>query len=151
MATQNYLSVNKGVLDSQLNNVSAATGTDLTTGKTDLATFLSDYDAVGAAIVAISGDTYSATTHQFTNGGSTGLTSAQLHTQTTALNTALTAFLAGQAIVASIPDTADFILAQLSTHTPDRFDLIRALEMFRNYVLSNGLPAGHIGTDLPSN
>lgn len=64
-----------------------------------VATVLSDMDTLGAAIVAISGDTYSATTHQFTLGGSTGLTSAQLHTQLTSLNALITALLAAQASV----------------------------------------------------
>lgn len=62
-----------------------------------LATHLTAYDAVGAAIIAISGDSYSAVTHQFTNGGATGLTSAQLHTQLTALNAAIASFLSAQA------------------------------------------------------
>ena len=149
MATQNYLSINRGQLDSQTGNVLVATGTDLGTGKTDLSTFLSDYDAVGAAIVAISGDTYSATTHQFTNGGSTGLNSTQLHTQLTALNTAITAFLAGQTIVSAFPTTADFVLAILATNTPTRKDAIRAMEAIKNYLLSDGVAGGQRGTDLP--
>jgi hypothetical protein len=40
-------------------------------------TALSTADTMGAAFVAITGDTYSATTHQFTFGGATGLTHAQ--------------------------------------------------------------------------
>ena len=127
MATQNYLAINRGQADGQTGNVLVSTGTDQGTENTNLASFLSAYDAVGATIVAISGDTYSATTHQFTNGGSTGLTSAQLHTQLTALNAALTTFLAAQAIALTFPTTADFVLAILMTHSPTRKDVLLAM------------------------
>jgi hypothetical protein len=71
-----------------------AADNDVGTVTTNYTSFLSAYDTLAAAIVAISGDTYSATTHQFTTGGSTGLTSAQLHTTMTSLNSAITTFLA---------------------------------------------------------
>jgi hypothetical protein len=149
MATQNYLSINRGQADGQTGNVLVATATDLGTGKTNLASFLTAYDAVGAAIVAISGDSYSATTHQFTNGGSTGLTSAQLHTELTALNSAITTFLAGNTIVAAFPTTADFVLAWLSTHSPTRKDVLMAMKSFENYLNADGVAGGQRGTDLP--
>lgn len=68
--------------------------TDVGTVVTDLATTLSAWDAAAAAIIAISGDGYAA--HQFTTGGSTGLTSAQLHTIMGLMNTALTDHLTSQ-------------------------------------------------------
>jgi len=192
--TVNYLSINKGQLDSQSGNVLVAQDagsiatviTDATTADTDvgtvvtntatvdtdLATVLTDYDAIGAAIVAISGDTYSNTTHQFTTGGSTGLTSSQLHTQMTSLNAMMTAFLTAQtaattantnattaktataatvtaAAAIAYSTTADFILSILMTNSPDRKDAILAMEAFKNYILSNGVPGGRVGTDLP--
>lgn len=150
MATQNYLAINKGQADGQTGNVLATSGTDIGTAVADNTSFLSAYDAVGAAIVAISGDTYSATTHQFTNGGSTGLTSAQLHTQTTALNAAITTFLAGKAAAASFPTTADFIMTWLSTHTPTRKDLLLAMEAIENYIKADGVAGGSRGTALPN-
>ena len=73
----------------------------VTKAQADYTTFLADYDALAAVIVGVSGDTYSATTHQFTEGGSTGLTSAQLHTAMTSLNAAITAFLAGNVALAA--------------------------------------------------
>lgn len=72
--------------------VSHNDGPGAATAQTDFAAFLTDYDTVAAAICVISGDTYSATTHHFTEGGATGLTSAQLHTQMTSLNSALDVF-----------------------------------------------------------
>lgn len=64
---------------------------------------LTAYDAVAAAIVAITGDTYSAVTHQFTTGGATGLTHAQWATQATALNAVLTSLVA---VLAGVSGTA---------------------------------------------
>ena len=62
---------------------------------TDDTATLAAIDAVGAAIIAISGDHYTA--HQYVEDGATGLTSGQLHTIMTLMNTANTDFLAGQA------------------------------------------------------
>ena len=105
--------------------------------------FLSQYDAVGAAIIAISGDTYSSTTHQFTNGGATGLTSAQLHTQLTALNTAITSFLLSQTYVNnnSMP-VADVNVTIGAGSTPvsalSRYQVIKILQGMINYLGSDG-------------
>lgn len=65
---------------------------------TDLTTAFSDYDTVAAAIIAITGDTYNSSTHQFTFGGATGLTHAQWAGASigVALNAALTAFVTAQ-------------------------------------------------------
>lgn len=52
---------------------------------------LAALDVAGAAIVAITGDTYSNVTHQFTFGGATGLTHAQWATNGALLNTAFAA------------------------------------------------------------
>lgn len=52
-------------------------------------TALANFDTAGASIVAITGDTYSSVTHQFTTGGATGITHAQWVTQAGLLNTAL--------------------------------------------------------------
>lgn len=60
------------------------------------ATILTDYDIFGAALVAITGDTYSNVTHQWTTGGSTGLTHAQVVTLMALLNTTATAILTAQ-------------------------------------------------------
>lgn len=57
----------------------------LTTGFTDFNTF-------ATALIAITGDTYSTTTHQFTFGGATGLTHAQWATLGALLNTAAADF-----------------------------------------------------------
>ncbi len=147
--TANYLSINRGQADGQTGNVLVAVGADNPTGRTSLASFLSAYDAVGAAIIAISGDAYSATTHQFTNSGSTGLTSAQLHTQLTALNAAVTSFLTGYAFVTGFPNGADFVLYILRTHLPTIKDVDLAMESFRNYLSSRGVAGGQQGVDMP--
>jgi hypothetical protein len=85
---------------------SSATNTPVATVQTDLATTLTAWDAVAAAIIAISGDGYTA--HQFTTGGSTGLTSAQLHTIMALMNTALTDHLTSQtAATAALSGTAN--------------------------------------------
>lgn len=89
---QTAVTTAKSAADTSVTNATTV-DSDVGTVTSAQTTFLADYDAVAAAIIAITGDTYA--THQFTFGGSTGLTSAQLHTQMTALNTAITAFLAG--------------------------------------------------------
>ena len=58
-----------------LSTASAAVGaadTAVGTVVTDLTTAFTAYDVFGAALVAITGDTYSAVTHAWTTGGSTG-------------------------------------------------------------------------------
>lgn len=67
----------------------------------NLATALADFDIAGAAIVAITGDSYSATTHQFAFGGATGLTHAQWATQGAKINTAINDVVTAKAAVAS--------------------------------------------------
>jgi hypothetical protein len=52
--------------------------TNATTADTDVGTTGTDFDAFAAALIAITGDTYNSTTKQFTFGGATGLTHAQL-------------------------------------------------------------------------
>lgn len=73
-----------------------ATAADTAVGVvvTDNTTTLAAIDTFGAAIVAITGDSYTA--HQFAFDGATGLTHAQVATNFALLNTAITAFLAGQ-------------------------------------------------------
>ena len=62
------------------------------TAATDIAAAFTDYNTFAASLLAITGDTYSTTTHQFTTGGATGLTHAQWATQAALLNTALSDF-----------------------------------------------------------
>jgi hypothetical protein len=70
--------------------------TDAGTVVTDIATTGTDFDTFAAALIAITGDTYNSTTKQFTYGGATGLTHAQI---AGALGTDLNAI--GAAIVAA--------------------------------------------------
>jgi len=63
---------------------------------TDLTTAFTAQDVFGAALVAITGDSYSAVTHQWTNGGATGLTHAQVVTLMALFNTASAAFVTAQ-------------------------------------------------------
>lgn len=83
----------------------------------DVAAALTAFNTAGASIVAITGDTYSATTHQFTTGGATGLTHAQWATQAALLNTALTALIAVQADVAGVA-AADVTVTFDATNIP---------------------------------
>lgn len=76
---------------------------DATTADTDVGTVVSDltaaftaFNTFGAALVVITGDTYSSSTHQFTTGGATGLTHAQWVTLAAELNTAMTDFVTAQ-------------------------------------------------------
>ena len=64
-----------------------------------IATALSDINTFAADVIAITDDTYTA--HQFGLTASTGLTDTQCNTVFAALNTAITALLASQAIIAS--------------------------------------------------
>ena len=63
----------------------------------DLATAFTAADVFGNALVAITGDTYSDTTHQWTSAGSTGLNHAKVVTLMADYNTAITSFVAAQA------------------------------------------------------
>lgn len=58
----------------------------------------------------------------------------------------------GNVLVATSAPTADvYVQVDATTHTPDRKDVLLALKAIENYVLSNGVPGGKIGTDLPAN
>jgi hypothetical protein len=100
----------------------ATAKTDATAADNAVATVVSDdtdtlaaLDAFAAAVIAITGDGYAA--HQFTFGGATGLTSAQVHTTFALLNTALTDFLAGQA--AGVAAKATTVTSKASATTAD--------------------------------
>lgn len=82
--------------------------TDVGTVVTDLTAAFTALNTFGAAVVAITGDTYSSTTHQFTFGGSTGLTHAQVATEFALLNTAITDFITAQtaAVTAKVATAA---------------------------------------------
>lgn len=95
-----------------LNNTAdsaAGTGvTNATTADNAVATVQTDntaansaFDIFAAAIIAITGDTYNSTTKQFTFGGATGLTHAQIATNFALLNTAMTDYLASQTDLAT--------------------------------------------------
>jgi hypothetical protein len=104
-----------------------ATGTAQTdVGTTDTAidavvsdntTTLSDIDSFAAAVIAITGDTYVA--HQFVFGGGTGLTHAQVATTFALLNTAITAFLAGQTAALTAQTDSDAAVAAVGTAKTD--------------------------------
>lgn len=101
--------------------VATTADNDVGTVTTNETTFLSDYDAVAAAIILITGDTYGS--HQFTFGGATGLTSAQLHTQMTALNTAITAYLVtGIGAFSSFLYQYDAVAAAIVAISGDTYD-----------------------------
>lgn len=122
---------------------------------TDFNTALSAYDAEAAAIVAITGDTYSATTHQFTSGGATGLTHAQVATMEAALNTFATDLLTLQtamaAIVAAGGGSAVDVELRLQVNNGTQAtglvknDVHRLVDVLLGYVDSNG--AQYQGTD----
>lgn len=63
----------------------------------NLAAALAAYDTAAASIIAITGDTYSTVTKQFTFGGATGLTHAQWATQGALLNAAIAPVVAANA------------------------------------------------------
>jgi hypothetical protein len=75
---------------------SSATNTPVATVQTDLTTAFTDYNTFAAAVIAITGDTFNTTTHQFTTGGATGLTHAQWATLAALLNTSLSDFVTAQ-------------------------------------------------------
>jgi hypothetical protein len=55
----------------------------------------------------------------------------------------------GNVLVATSAPTADMYLQILTTHNPTREDVLLALDNFRMYILSNGIPGGETGVDLP--
>lgn len=99
----------------------------------DLATAATAYDTFAAAALAITGDTYSTTTKQFTYGGATGLTHAQVVTVFGLLDTFATAFLAAQADAAGY-SAADVQLTFDATNVPTRSRLRQALDQVMTAV-----------------
>lgn len=91
-----------------------------------LATALADFDTAGAAIVAITGDTYSNTTHQFTFGGSTGLTHAQWATEGALLNTAIEDIVTAKAAIANA-GAGDLSVSVNTTAFQTKGQLVQAL------------------------
>lgn len=65
--------------DATIADSAAATNlSDITDADTKVGTINTDFDAFAAALIAITGDTYNTATNQFTFGGATGLTHAQI-------------------------------------------------------------------------
>jgi|ERR1035437_51055 hypothetical protein len=96
----------------------------LVTAKSAVGTVVTDdtaaftaLDIFGNALVAVTGDSYSNSTHQWTTGGSTGLTHAQVATLMALLNTAITDFKASQA--AALTAQTDTNLVTLAGVTTD--------------------------------
>lgn len=94
--------------------------------ETDLSTALSDFDTAAAAIIAITGDTYSTVTHQFTFGGATGLTHAQWATVGAQLNTAINDVVTTQTASANI-NRGDLSVSVNSTAFQSKGQLVQAL------------------------
>lgn len=78
--------------------VALATTADTDVGVivTDMTTAFTAQDIFGNALVAITGDSYSNTTHLWTTGGATGLTHAQVVTLMALFNTASSDFVLAQ-------------------------------------------------------
>ena len=55
----------------------------------------------------------------------------------------------GNVLVATAAPAADIYLQILTTNNPTRNDAIQQLRAIEKYILSNGLPGGQIGVDLP--
>ena len=55
----------------------------------------------------------------------------------------------GNVLVATSAPTADTYLQISTTNLATRNDVIQAMRAIEKYILSNGLPGGQIGTDLP--
>jgi hypothetical protein len=60
-------------------------------------------------------------------------------------------FKQGDIVVGTSVPTADFYIAQSTTNNPKKRDLVIFLQDAINYILSNGIPSGQDGTDLPVN
>lgn len=86
--------------------------TNVGTVVTDNTTTLSALDAFGAAVIAITGDTY--VSHQFVFGGSGAMTHAQWATNGALLNTAITNFLAAQAAAVAAKTSTALVAADLT-------------------------------------
>ena len=74
----------------------ATVATDVAAIPAALTTAFTAFNTFAAAVIAITGDTFDTGTHQFTFGGATGLTHAQVATEFALLNTAMTDFVAVQ-------------------------------------------------------
>lgn len=55
----------------------------------------------------------------------------------------------GNVLIATSAPTADTYVQISTTNSPTRLDAILAVRAIEKYILSNGLPGGNIGTDLP--
>ena len=55
----------------------------------------------------------------------------------------------GNVVPATSVPTADFYLQILTTNSPTRKDVLLALDDFKQYILSNGIPGGQAGVDFP--
>lgn len=55
----------------------------------------------------------------------------------------------GNILVATSAPTADVYVQILTTNSPTRKDVLLALRQIRAYILSNGVPAGETGVDMP--
>lgn len=102
-------------LSESLYNSTIASGTGGDAGA-DLTTAFTAADTFGAAVIAITGDAYSTTTHQFTTSGSTGLTHAQWVTLAAEYNTAIADFVAAQAALGSADLTVIINTAVVNTY-----------------------------------
>lgn len=116
----------------QFSNAIGQTSADATTADTDVGTSLTDFDTAAANVIAITGDTYSNTTHQYTFGGATGLTHAQWATFGALLNTAQAAVVAAKAATAqvvadaaAIDSGADVTVRLSSTANVPSMDVLR--------------------------
>lgn len=56
--------------------------------------------------------------------------------------------ISNMAVATSAP-SADLYLQILTTNNPTKEDVVLFLNRLRQYILSNGLPAGQTGVDLP--
>ena len=66
------------------------------------------------------------------------------------LSVARGVFTVDKVAVATSAPTADFFLQISSTNTPTRKDTILALELFKQFVLSNAIYTGIPGDDIPA-
>lgn len=118
---------------------------------TDISAAFTALDLFGAALVAITGDTYSAVTHQWTTGGATGLTHAQVVTLMALFNTASTDFITAQTdtttakaatAAATAADTADATLIINQATVTSGNALRHILQEFLTHFANFGIVAG---------
>lgn len=55
----------------------------------------------------------------------------------------------GNVLVATSAPSADVYVQILTTHTPTREDVLLSLDSIKMYILSNGVPGGQAGVDMP--